>query len=363
MKTKTFLLVILALLVGACTQESTEIPKSEPVPVATSTIHLLTTETASAEPITTVSATVAATITSQAKMIDFKNIKSGQYVIVGDFGRDIPFLYIISTDQQIIKSISLESYLEFQSDIGIKILKTHFDTSSDGTQFLIMRQNPNLSYLLDVSTGEQTSLSLEPDCRSASWSPDKKFIALSCINDVGMEIFILDVASKQILQVTNCHASYHECYSASWSTNGNWVAYYQSDERSGEHPRGIMMFNTSCFMTNDCSEKQMGPIAANSNPTWSLQNQLVYMQSGMISYIEVKNRQYEQVRANLVPELNYNGRTSDVIEFSPDGTFIACLSIDRASIYLYSPSLNKSVSIFSSQNFRWLDIIGWVTIQ
>jgi len=357
-------MVISVLIVGACEQESTEIPTYEPVIVATSTVPLVAAETASAEPTSVIPATVTATNTPEAKMIDFKDIKSGQYVIIGDFGRDIPFLYVISTDQQIVKSISLESYLELQPDIGIKILQTNFDASSDGTQFLVIRPSPQSSYLLDIPTGKQMSFSINQECLSESWSPDKKFIALSCTtSDAGAEIFILDTVSGQISQVTNCHDNYKYCSLATWSTNGNWVAYYQSDERSGEHPRGIMIFNTSCFKTNNCTEEQMGPIEANSNPTWSLQNQLVYMQSGMISYIEVKNRQYKQVRANLVPELNYNGRSSDAIEFSPDGTYLACLSIDRASIYLYSPTLNQSVSIFSSQNFRWLDVIGWITIQ
>ena len=359
-------MVILTLIVGACEQKSTEIPTYEPVIVATSTIPPAATETALAEPTSVIPATVAATITPQAKMIDFKDIKLGQYVIVGDFGRDKPFLYVISMDKEkeMVKSLSLESYLELQPDTGSKILNTHFDISSDGTQFLVMRPNPKPSYLLDILTGKQTSLLINQECLFASWSPDKKFIVFSCVtSDAGMEIFILDTVSGQISQVTNCHDNYKYCSQATWSTNGNWVAYYQSDERSGEHPRGIMIFNTSCFKVNDCSDEQMGPIEANSNPTWSLQNQLVYMQSGMISYIEVKNRQYKQVRANLVPELNYNGRSSDVIKFSPDGTYLACLSIDRASIYLYSPSLNESELIFSSQDFRWLDIIGWVTIQ
>jgi Tol biopolymer transport system component len=297
-------------------------------------------------------------------MIDFKDIKSGQYVIVGDFGSDIPFLYVISTDKQIVKSLSLESYLELQPDTGSKILRTNFDVSNDGTRFLVMRPSPQPSYLLDISTGKQTPLLINQECLSASWSPDKKLIALSCVtSDVGLEIFILDIVSGQISQVTNCHDNYKYCSQATWSTNGNWVAYYQGDERSGEHPHGIMIFNTSCFNMNNCSDEQMGPITADSNPAWSLQNQLVYMQSGMISYIEVKNRQYKQVRANLVPELHYADRSSEDIEFSPDGNYLACLSINRESVYLYSPSLNKSISIVSSQNSRRLDIIGWVIIK
>jgi Tol biopolymer transport system component len=360
MKPKTFLIAALVLIVTACKQVATEIPVQNPVVSATSTFAPKSTETPPAHSLSTMTVTAILTVTPQAEVIDLRGIKSGQYVVIGDFGEEI--LYIVSLDKQIVKKLSLKSYLEPDPD-GIMILNTNFAVSDDGTQFLTIRTSPKPSVLFDIATGKSTLLSINQDCRSASWSPDKKAITLSCLtSEIGAEIFTLDTVSGQMSQVTDCHNNYKYCYFASWSTDGHWVAYYEDDERSGQHPRGIMIFDTNCFKKNNCMDEQMGLIEADSNPTWSLQNQLVYVRSEILSYLAIGNGKLNQVHANLLPNIP-DSRKCETIKFSPDGNYLACTADNRAnsSVYLYSPSSNTFDLIFSSQSLR-LNLIGWMTI-
>lgn len=357
MKPKTSLIVALVLFATACKQVVTEIPLQQPVIVTTSTFIPESTKTPLSSTMTT---TVISTVTPQANVLDFRGINSGQYVLIGDFGEEI--LYIVSTDKQIVRELSLESYLQLDSN-GMMILDADFAVSDDGTQILIMRTSPKPSVLIDISAGNSTLLSINQDCLSASWSPDKKSMALSCLtSDIGEEIFMLDMVSGQISQVTDCHNNYKYCSFASWSPDGHWLAYYQSDERSGEHPRGIMIFDTNCFKKNNCMDEQMGLIEADSNPTWSLQNQLVYVQSGVLSYLEIENGQLNQVHVNSLPDIP-DSRKCETIRFSPDGNYLACIAENRtdSSVYLYSPSLNTFDLNFSSQSLS-LNLIGWITI-
>lgn len=357
MKPKTFLIVILVLFAASCKQAATETPLQNPVIVVTSTLVPESTETPLSS---TMTATAISTITPQADVLDFMGINSGQYLLIGDLGKDI--LYIVSTDMQIVRELSLESYLELDSN-GITILDVDFAVSDDGTQFLIMRTSPKPSALIDISTGNSTLLSLNQDCLSASWSPDKKFIALSCLtSDIGEELFTLDTVSGQIAQVTECHNNYKYCSFASWSPDGHWLAYYESDERSGEHPRGIMIFDTDCFKENNCMAEQMGLIEADSNPIWSLQNQLVYVESDSLRYLEIENGQLNQVYENLLPNVP-DSRKCETIKFSPDGNYLACTVDSRtnSSVYLYSLSSSTFDLIFSSQSLS-LNLIGWITI-
>jgi hypothetical protein len=367
MNIKIFLVVIFALGVTACKQESAGIPTYEPLVITTSTTLPIATRTSTIEPTSTELATAVATVTPSEKILDFTDIKSGQYVIVEDFQTEIPFLHVVSKDKQIVKSLSLESYLELQHDTGSntdsKLLHTNFDVSSDGTQLLAMHKSPKSSVLFDISSGNSTLLSIDQECQSASWSPDKKFIALSCLtSEIAGEIFILDTVSGQISQVTDCHNDYQYCYSASWSPDGHWLAYYQSDERSGQHPQGIMIFNTNCFKNNNCMNERMGLIEADSNPIWSPQSQLVYVKSGILSYVEIKDSQPNQVHANYLPIIPAD-LICRTIKHSPDGNDFACTTYERpkSNIYIYSPMSNTFDLIFSSGNSS-LNLIGWINV-
>lgn len=334
------------IIATACKQVATEIPLQKPVLVATPTFAPESTKTPLSS---TVTAMATSTIPPQADALDLRDIKSGQYVLIGDLGEEI--LYIVSTDKQVVKELSLKPY------------NAEFAISGDGTQFLIMRRSPESSVLLDVSTSNSTLLSIDQDCQSASWSPDKKSIALTCItSDIGEEIFIFDTVSKQLSQMTECHNNYKYCSFPSWSTDGHWLAYYESDERSGEHPRGIKIVDTACFKANNCMNEQMGLIEADSNPVWSIQNQLVYVKSDILSFLEIKNGRLDQVHASLLPDIAEN-RKCGTVKFSPDGNYLAC-TIDNtatSSVYLYSPNSNTIDLIFSNQSLS-LNLIGWIVI-
>lgn len=346
MKSKIIVTLILVIIASACQQVATELPLQTPVLVATSTFAP---ESAKTLLSSTATAIPTSTNTPQADALDLKDIKSGQYVLIEDRGEEI--LYIVSTDKQVVKELSLQSY------------NAEFAISGDGTQFLIMRPSPKSSVLFDVSAGNSTLLSIDEGCQSASWSPDKKSIALSCItSDIGEEIFIFDIISKQLSQMTECHNNYKYCSFPSWSTDGHWLAYYESDERSGAHPRGIIIVDTTCFEANNCKNSQMGLIEADSNPVWSIQNQLVYVKSDILSFLEIRNGRLAQVHVSLLPDI-VEDRKCGTIKLSPDGNYLAC-TIDNtatSSVYLYSPNSNTVDLIFSNQSLS-LNLIGWIVI-
>lgn len=346
MKSKIIVNIILVIIATACTKVAAETPPQESEFAAPSTFAPEATKTPL---LSTITAIATSTITPPADALDLSDITSGQYVLIGDPGEES--LYIVSTDKQVVKAVSLQSY------------NAEFAASDDGTQFLLMRPSPESSVLLNVSTGISTLLSIDQGCQSASWSPDKQFIALSCItSDIGEEIFIFDTVSKQLLQMTECHNIYKYCSFPSWSTNGHWLAYYESDERSGEHPRGIKIVDTTCFKANNCMKEQMGLIEADSNPVWSIQNQLVYVKSDFLSFLEIKDWRLDQVYSSLLPDITEN-RTCGTIKFSPDGNYLACTVHNTAtsSVYLYSPNSNTIELIFSNQSLS-LNLIGWIKI-
>ena len=109
-------------------------------------------------------------------------------------------------------------------------------------------------------------------------------------------------------------------------------------------------------------DEQMGLIEADSNPIWSLQNQLVYVQSGILSYVEIQNTQPKQVHTNSLHTVPAD-LISETIKRSPDGNDFACTTYNRpnSSIYLYSPSSHAFDLIFPSQSLN-LNLIGWITV-
>jgi hypothetical protein len=291
--------------------------------------------------------------------LNFKGLDSGQYLLVWTEELNESYLYVVSKDNRVVKKLPLHPYLEFVPDLGTEILTANFSTSNDGTQFLIMRPDPNNSYSLDVSTGEWTVLALYRKCMDASWSPDNRFIALACsVSKIDEEIFIFDKVSGSIFQATHCQDEQRTCLSPAWSTDGHWLAYYESDRRSGTYPNGVIVFSTNCFKSSACPNEQIGPIQAESNPIWSPKNLLMMCGSGMINYSVVENGAVTQTSANLLPYLAHDPCVT--IKLSPDGNYLAYTVSDVPGVYLYSRSSDNAKLLLESQD--WAILVGWISI-
>lgn len=304
-----------------------------------------------AKPLETVTATMTlkatrsltSTIPTQGTstvLPDFSGLDSGNYILIQSSENTSQYLYIVSTDKSVARKYSLNGNL---------------DASADGRQLLIMKAAPQESYIYDFAEMKWSELFINGDCANASWSPDKKQIALSCINQYVGEIFIFNTTSSSMIQATNCLETDNSCSKPAWSFDGKWLSYFRNDERPGIQPRGIHVFDTSCIENNNCMNVQSEQIEANSNAVWSLNNELILSIKGTFQFLKIENGLFvsqEEISNGIEDYMD--------IDYSPDGEYLAYTS-DGYSIYLFSRSSGKTEQIFNSNSPA--QIIGWIVIQ
>ncbi len=272
---------------------------------------------------------------------DFNNLGSGQYILVQTSVDSNKYLFLLSTDKTVVR--------KFLSDATVGV-------SNDGKQLLIMRPGPNHSYMFDFVIGKWTELVIDRDCLNASWLSGEQYIALSCINDATGEIYILNTRSDSLIQITDCLEKEESCIDPSWSLDGRWLAYYRYDQGSGVHPRGVHVFDTACIESNNCMNKEIGPIESDSNAVWSVKSELILSNHGQILFLKNDNREFIQTKKidSGTDYLNY-------LEYSPDGEYLLYTSHHDTILNLYSLSSDASEGIFNSNNP--IRVIGWIVIK
>jgi WD40-like Beta Propeller Repeat len=308
-------------------------------------------------PVKTETPTAEITSTPVDTHLDLGNIKPGQYLLAQAYEQDQDFLYFISTDKQIVQKLSLKSYIDIDSVFGGHFLNANFATSHDGSRFLIMRSPPKSSYLLNLETAQWDTLDIQQKCFTATWSPDNKTIALECFGGGINEIYFYDTISKSLEAVTDCTEKGDVCSLPNWSPDGRWLAYARSSGRSGPATGGLYVFDTSCVQNKNCVDTQIGPIESDSNPSWSVDNRLIFARSGIINSFDPKSRTFSKTSIH-VPD----STLGIAIEPSPDGKYWA-FSASKTSgeiIYLYSKETNHSDVLLDDHSILW--IIGWVVI-
>jgi len=268
---------------------------------------------------------------------DFADLKHGQYLLVQSYQNGIPILYVYSTDGEIAKKITFDA---------------NFSVSNNGTQLIMMLPSSRIYYSLNLQTQEMTTFNLDRDCYDADLSSDKRFFALSCLNDWTGDIYIFEKKSDSMLRITDCLEMVHSCFKPSWSPDGQWLAYYRNEEKSGIHTLdGIYLLNMAC--TEYGCKKQIGPILSDSNPIWSQNNELVVSEFGSISFFEVRDnslifiRKYESGIENVVS-----------VSLSPDGEHIAFSPIDNSAIYIYSSASGAAEKLIDLD--QEVLLIGWI---
>lgn len=322
------------IVASQCTLQKTmptlEISKLTLTPTTASEPEIIRSPTTTTTPTQGVSTTLP----------DFNGLGLGQYLLVQASVANGTFLYIISTDGTVVRNFPLD---------------TNVDTSNDGKQLLIMKAAPTPSYVYDFTNKKWSELFIKGDCTNASWSPDKRQIAISCINEYVGEIYVLDTMSDSILQVTNCLATDNSCSKPAWSFDGQWITYVRNDERSGIHPRGVNVFDAGCIDDNNCMSVQTDLIETDSNAVWSLENELILFTKGVFQFLKMENGVYVSQE-----EINIGVENFMDIDYSPDGEYLVYTS-DGFSIYWYSRSSGKSEVVFDSNSP--VQIIGWITIR
>ncbi len=329
----TLTIMLLVLMMGCTLQPN---PPTQEVIFPSSTANISASETL----LSPTSIPATPTDRTSINLPDFGNLSIGEYLLVqtnidGDY-----YLCLISLDKTIVKKFPLDAFVS---------------TSNDGRRLLIIQQSPKPSYSYDFRSKKWSELLIDRECFSASWSLDKQYIALDCVNDGVLEIYIFDTTSGSMLKVTDCLEKGHACGSPSWSFDGNWLAYYRDDERSGVHPSGVYIFNTKCIENNSCMSKQIGLIESKSNPVWSVDNELSLMRNGQIQFLKLENSKLDQKGS-----FNAGLTGSTDLVYSPDGEYLIYTS-NAVTLKIYSRSLGVSETLFNAKDT--IRVNGWIVIQ
>ena len=258
-----------------------------------------------------------------------------------------------------MQRFSLKPYIDIDPVFGDHFLNANFAISGDGSRFLIMRSSPKSSYLLNLETRQWNTFEIQQKCFDATWSPDKKTIALGCFGGGLNEIYFFDMVSKSLEAVTDCTQNGDICGSPNWSTNGRWLVYARGSGRSGPATGngGIYVIDTSCVPNKNCMDTQIGPIESDGNSVWSLDNKLLFTHSGIINSFDPKNHTYKNTSIHLP-----DSTLGIAIKLSPDAKYLA-FSASKTSgktIYLYSIETNKSDVLLDDPSIS--SIIGWIVI-
>jgi len=339
MKPKIFIILILILISVACEPVTSEAPSQKTATVAPLTLTPVSTKTRLSS---TVLATATPTdISNKLSLPDFSDLGSGQYILFKTYENGIDYLIVLSPDKRIQRKFELDK------EVGV---------SNDGKQLMIIQSGTEPSYILDVTTGKWEEINLGRTCFNPSWSLDKRLIAIACfVNSYSLEIFILDTSSNSLVQITNCLEKENSCIYPAWSFDGQYLAYYRSDERSGEHPKGICVMDPISVESDTCVSGEIGPINSDTNGVWSLDGNLILAHDGEIRFYKPGEPEFQEIKS-LDSGIDY----FHSLQYSPNGEYLIFPGVGN-QLYLYSFLTGMFEEMFDSHES--IRIVGWVVIE
>jgi len=279
--------------------------------------------------------------------IVFEKTKPGQYVLVKATIDGEAYLYLVSGEGEITQKFNMDA---------------DWAASNDGTQLLVMPYSSGQFKNFNSLTREWTDINIDAECYEGNWSPDRKYIALSCSNGGSIDIYLFDMSSNSMSKITDCQKQDMACKNPSWSFDGQWLAYWKVEVRSGtDLLHEIYYFNTSCIKEENCPGKEIGPITSDSNPTWSPNNELLAYYENKIDVYKIdkfgSNSLFKTINFDLEGEENLQN-----IFCSPDGKYLVSTgAVWDSKIYIFSLSNNTSDAILlKGEN---IVIVGWLVIS
>ena len=341
LKTISFLLLLILTCCRSEVIETTTVPSMDntELPISKTTPPLIVSKEPVASPIPT--------STLLSPWFDFSELNPGQHLLIRTEENGKPYLYAYSSSKANIEKILLrDNYI--------------FSASNDGSELLVMNPDQEQYYYLKLSSKEWKELTIKGYCSQASWSADKRYIAVGCtLHDLG-EIYILDILHNSIILLTDCLDKQNVCFAPSWSTDGTWLAYYRSDARSGfDTVRGVYLFNTKCIDNGtNCMADQIGPIRSASNPTWTPDNNLVITNEDESSFefLEFRDGMFQITEKSAkFDALSLPFRISS----SPDGKYVAYTSLGSLEVFIYTRSTSQSEILLKHNHYT---IGGWILI-
>ena len=209
---------------------------------------------------------------------------------------------------------------------------TDFDWSPDGTQIVFSarpRSNQEI-FLLDVHSGEVENITnyLEADDLSPTWSPDGTQIAFVSRRGSTVEIYIMEIATRQLSRLTE-DQFFNQL--PDWSSDRELIAFSSFRNTQGQ---GLFSYN---FRTQIVTPLTSGQYV-DFYPTWSPDRQTMIfssLRSGIMSLylLDVASGTIEPLTANA---------PASYPDWSLDGRQVLFAMMDQGSFDIFSMNTDRT---------------------
>ena len=206
-------------------------------------------------------------------------------------------------------------------------------------------------FIMNADGSQQRNLTEHPAVDvDPSWSPDGKYLAFTSGRDQGLDIYVMEITSRKVWQLTNDTHS----LTPHWSPNGKYIAYEHIIPQHGRH---IYIMNADGTHERPLLRKQRqlqfgdGAILSHS-PRWS-------PDSEYILYNESEhNNKFKRVDNRLIV-VNKHGRNPTELEIPARWQIDAACWADDGNAVLFAAvpgGLDDfSINIFKIYKYRLSD--------
>ncbi|MFC7523428.1 DPP IV N-terminal domain-containing protein [Parapedobacter sp. GCM10030251] len=232
-----------------------------------------------------------------------------------------------------------------------------FSPDSRKFAFSVFSRGKSKLMVVDVETGKQLMLEAMGDITefaNIAWSPDGETVAFSGLKNGYSDIYLYNVATKQLTQLTNDEYS---DYQPSFSRDGKRIVFstdrvsLQSDSRSVDIPMNMAIVDLE---TKAITNIDVFQGANNLNPQFSADDSQVYFLSNSDGF---RNLYRYTVKSRKVERLTqYFTGISGITEYSP------ALSLSAEGDVLYSYFRNNAYSLYYAKeaDFEGVEVDPYV---
>jgi len=282
-----------------------------------------------------------------------------------------PIISILSTGQYLLFSANdgLDNdgygvYSIFVASIEGDILGRVIEGYQNGvispeSEILLVKENQSID-MINLLTGEVSSIPDMEDCAPFSWSPDEDSILLACRNDdyiSNVYLYSFDDISK--IRLSNCTGSPSYCSYPSWSPDGKWISFVQGEGRSGVAPPtdGIYVVDTECLLDPPTCPPKAFQVTRNryEEYSWAPDGSSIALSysGGQIGILEIPSGNLKIIRME-----NDLSRNISKFSWSPDGNWLAFEYVH--GIVLLSTIDDEIIKIHEGGGGK--KIIGWISV-